>query len=62
VAELINKQFGVSYHPAHMSRLLKGLKYSVQQPQERANQRDEQAIATWKEQRWPQLKKSPARG
>ena len=62
VAVLIKKQFGVSYHPAHMSRLLKQIKYSVQQPIERASQRDEQAIATWKEQRWPELKKSPERG
>lgn len=61
VAALINKQFGVRYHPAHMSRLLKQIKYSLQQPIERASQRDEQAIATWKEQRWPELKKSPAR-
>src|SRR5436190_14575134 len=44
VAVLINKQFGVSYHPAHMSRLLKAIKYSVQQPIERATQRDEKAI------------------
>jgi transposase len=62
VAELIHKQFGVKYHPAHMSRLLKRIKYSVQQPIERASQRDEQAIARWKEQHWPQLKKSPRRG
>lgn len=61
VAVLINKQFGVSYHPAHVSRLLKAIKYSVQQPIERATQRDEQAIQTWKEERWPALKKSPAR-
>ncbi len=57
VAELIKKQFGVSSHPAHRSRLLKRIKYSVQQPIERASQRDEKAIATWKEQRWPELKK-----
>lgn len=62
VAALLKKQFGVSYHPAHMSRLLKRIKYSVQQPIERASQRNEQAIETWKEQRWPELKKSPARG
>ncbi len=54
VAELLKKQFRVSYHHAHMSRLLKPIKYSVQQPIERASQRDEEAIATWKEQRWPQ--------
>ncbi len=62
VAQLLSKQFGVTYHPAHMSRLLKRINYSVQEPIERASQRDEAAIATWKEQRWPQLKKSPAGG
>jgi transposase len=62
VAALLKKQFGVSYHPAHMSRLLKRITYSVQQPSQRASQRDEQAITNWKEQRWPALKKSPARG
>ncbi|MBO0781721.1 MAG: transposase [Ktedonobacteraceae bacterium] len=61
VAALIKKQFGVRYHPAHMSRLLKHIKQSVQQPIERATQRDEEAIKTWKEKRWPELKKSPAR-
>jgi transposase len=61
VAVLIHKQCGVSYHPAHVSRLLKVLQYSVQQPIERATQRDEKAITTWKEERWPALKKSPAR-
>jgi len=60
VALLIKKQFGVNYHPAHMSRLLKKINYSVQQPEEKATQRDEQAIATWKEEHWPALKKSPA--
>jgi transposase len=62
VAQLLAKQFGVKYHPAHMSRLLKRIKYSVQEPIQQASQRNEEAIATWKEQRWPQLKQSPARG
>ena len=62
VAVLIYQQFHVRYHPAHMSRLLKVIHYSVQQPIERASQRDEQAIQTWKEERWPALKKSPTRG
>lgn len=61
VAELIKKRFGVKYHPAHMSRLLKRIKYSVQQPVEQATQRDEQAIDAWKNEQWPELKKSPAR-
>lgn len=57
VAEVIRKEFGVSYHPAHVSRLLKALRQSLQKPQRRANQRDEEAIERWKEERWPSLKK-----
>ena len=30
---------------------------SLQKPQRRANQRDEEAIEHWKEKRWPSLKK-----
>jgi transposase len=57
VATVIRKEFGVSYHPSHVSRLLKALGQSLQKPKRRANQRDEQAIEHWKEQRWPSLKK-----
>ncbi len=57
VAEVIRREFGVSYHPAHVSRLLKALRQSLQKPQRRANQRDEETIEHWKEQRWPSLKK-----
>jgi transposase len=48
VAIVIRKEFGVSYHPAHVSRLLKALRQSLQKPQRRANQRDEEAIERWK--------------
>jgi len=57
VAEVIRREFGVVYHPAHVSRLLKALRQSLQKPQRRANQRDEDAIEHWKEKRWPSLKK-----
>lgn len=57
VAEVIWRTFGVSYHPAHVSRLLRSVRLSVQQPIERATQRDEQAIATWQTETWPALKK-----
>jgi transposase len=59
VSELISRHFGVRYHPAHVSRLLKSLGLSLQKPQRRANQRDEEAIESWKEERWPHLKKGP---
>ena len=57
VAEVIRRQFGVSYHPAHVSRLLKKLRLSLQKPERRADQRDEEAIDNWKEKKWPSLKK-----
>jgi len=57
VATLIRREFGVSYHPAHVSRLLKKLRLSLQKPERRADQRDEEAIEHWKEHRWPSLKK-----
>ena len=57
VAIVIRKEFAVSYHPAHVSRLLKAFRQSLQKPQRRANQREEEAIERWKDKKWPFLKK-----
>jgi transposase len=57
VATVIRREFGVSYHPAHVSRVVRALGLSLQKPQRRAEQRDEEAIDNWKEKKWPSLKK-----
>lgn len=57
VAEVIRREFGVSYHWAHVGRILKGIGWSRQKPIKRASQRDEAAIQQWREQRWDALKK-----
>ena len=57
VAEVIRREFGVLYHPAHVSRLVRKLGLSLQKPVRRANQRDEEAIERWKDERWPSLKR-----
>ena len=57
VAHLIREQFGVSYHPGHVSRLLRDIGWTPQRPIQRATQRDEAAIAAWYAERWPALKK-----
>ncbi len=45
VAQVILKEFGATYHPAHVSRLVRVLGLSLQkQPARRANQRDEEAL------------------
>ena len=63
VAEVLRRTFGVTYHPAHINRLLHALHHSVQRPAVRATQRDERAIAAWWQARWPALeKKRPTKG
>jgi transposase len=59
VAEVIRREFGVSYHPAHVSRMVRALGLSLQKPSRRADQREEEAIERWKDERWPSLKKGP---
>jgi transposase len=59
VAAVITQEFGVGYHRAHVSRLLRQSGWSVQKPIQRALQRDEQAIARWTSERWPVLQAKP---
>ncbi len=59
VASLIQRTFGVRYHPAHMSRLLRELGWSVQKPIRRATQRNGATIQQWWSERWPALQAKP---
>jgi transposase len=59
VAALLKRVFGVQYHPAHISRLLRRLGLSVQKPMMRASQRNEAAIQAWHKERLPAIKKKP---
>lgn len=60
VAAVIQEEFGVAYSRSHVSRLLKAIHWTPQRPIERASQRDEAAIARWRAERWPLLKKRHA--
>jgi len=59
VARVIQREFGVRHHPAHVSRLLRQIGWSVQKPIPRATQRDEAAITEWTTTRWPTLQAKP---
>lgn len=59
VRKLIEIEFGVFYHKSHVARLLKELKWTPQQPVERATQRNEEAIADWRKHVWSDMKKKP---
>lgn len=52
VAAVIKRLLGVTYHRAHVSRLLRALGLSVQKLIVRAAQRDEAIIAAWWDERW----------
>jgi transposase len=63
VRAVIKREFGVTYSIEHVGRLLSKVGWSRQKPVERASQRDEEEIARWHEETWPELEKKPsARG
>lgn len=59
IASVIKREFGVSYHPDHIGRLLHSIGWSVQKPIERATERNDAAIERWRSEQWPALKKRP---
>jgi transposase len=56
VADLITRLFGVRYTLRGVSFLLHRMKFSPQMPKHRPIERDEEAIATWREETWQQAK------
>jgi len=55
IAAVIKRAFGVGYHPAHVSRLMRQLGWTVQKLVRRASQRDETRVTAWREETWPAL-------
>lgn len=55
VGQVLKEEFGVSYHPGHVSRILKHLGWTPQIPVTRAIQRDEEEIERWRCDVWPEL-------
>ena len=55
VAQVIEEEFGVSYHKSQVSRLLEKIGWTPQMPIARATQRDEQEIERWRVEVWPRL-------
>jgi transposase len=59
VAQVIERLFGVGYHPGHVWYILRDMGWSCQKPERRARERDEAAIAAWRKDDWPRVKKKP---
>ena len=60
VGVLIERLYGVKFGQTQIWRILGGLGFSVQKPERRAIERDEDAVQTWQHKTWPALKKKPS--
>jgi Winged helix-turn helix len=56
IAELVRRRFRVGYTLAGLDLLLHRMGWSVQVPARQAAERDEAAIARWREVTWPMVK------
>jgi transposase len=57
VAQVIRREFGITYHPAHVSRILEELGWTPQKPIRRAKQRKEEEVQKWWKERLPEVEK-----
>lgn len=62
VADVIRREFSVSYSRWQAGRILHRLGYSPQKPVVRALQRDEAAIERWQREKLPAIQKTETRG
>lgn len=58
VADLVKKLFGVRYHPDHMRRILRRLRFSVQLPTRELSRADPEEQAQWLDYELQAIKKS----
>jgi transposase len=58
VAELIEREFGVSYTPQRVGELLRAWGFSPQRPLRRAYEQDPHAVHLWRTERFPQLQRA----
>jgi len=60
VAELIEREFKVGYHPNYLNRLLAQLSFSRQMPMPQAVEQDRELVQAWLERDLPRVKKLAA--
>lgn len=58
VTEVIERHFGICYHPEHVRKILtQRLGWTSQRPQWRARERDDEEVERWKREEFPRIKK-----
>jgi transposase len=59
VARVIEDEFFVAYHPAHVSKILHELGFSVQRPRKILARADQEKQSRWVRYTYPNIKKKP---
>ena len=59
IAWVIEEEFGVTYHPGHVRKLLHGMSFSVQRPRRVLARADAGEQDRWRRRTYPNLKKKP---
>jgi transposase len=62
LAEVIQREFGIVYHPNHILKILRQLDFTPQKPLRRAKQQDPDALEHWRTVEWPRIKKGRLAG
>ena len=56
IGHVIKKEFGVTYHPGHIWKILQRLEFSHQKPEKRAIERNDEEVDRWIKKSWPQYR------
>ena len=59
VCRIIEDEFSIQYHPAHISRILHELDFSVQRPKKTLARADKTLQSKWTRYKYPDIKKKP---
>lgn len=59
IAQIIEEEFGLGFHPGHVRKLLKAIGFSVQRPTYKLVNADEKQRNKWIRYTYPNLKKTP---
>lgn len=57
IAQVVLEEFGISYNPAHLGRILHAMGYSCQKPTSRARERNDAAAKEFRSETWQRIKK-----
>src|SRR5512135_2129683 len=60
LAQLIEQEFGIRFHPDYLTTWLRQRGYTPQKPRRVHRERDDEAIAAWLAKDWPRIKKRRA--